>query len=121
MWQPLFDLNTYVYVYSGVDWPSYTDGYYDFQYDYNYLNRQYTGRDLMWAVVPDAGVFPGYEYLTGTMSPTITAGSTSLFVATDIKPDMNMLGSVYLPTPVYGDDLVAYEIGSTVWALSPGI
>lgn len=119
-WQPLFDPTTYAYIYAGSTSP-YSSGYYDFQYDYGYLSRQYTGKDFMWAVVPDAGVYPTYEYLTGTMTPTITVAATSLFVATDIKPDMNLTGIVSIPTPVYGSDSLDYEIGSTVWALSPGI
>ena len=121
MWKPFFDNTDYVYVYSGVDWPSYNPGYYDFQYDYALLNRQYTGKDLMWAVIPDPGSFPTFNYVSQTLWPTCTVGNKGLFIATDMKPNMNKVGTVYLPTPVYGDDLIDYEIGSTVWAFSPGL
>jgi len=119
-WQPLFDPTAYCYIYAGTTSP-FTPGYYEWQYDYTYLNRQYTGRDLMWAVVPETGIYPNFEYLTGTMIPTRTVAATGLFVATDIKADMNLTGTASMPTPVNGSDWVDYELGSTIWALSTGI
>lgn len=121
MWQPLFDTTSYLSYSPGTDYPYYDDGYFYFNSDYTYLNRYYTGKDLMWAVIPSVGTYPNYEYLTGTMSPTITYGATGLFVATDIKADMNLTGVAGLSTPPYGSTSVDYEIGSTVWALSTGI